>query len=67
MTHFGLPMVNKVRKKKSVSDNWENNNTTQLQQPQPISVVVNKYIMLDSLPQNLRYYITIVGPEKQHY
>ena len=40
---------NKIRRKKLISNKWENNDTIYLQPSQPIVVVVNKYIILDSL------------------
>jgi hypothetical protein len=39
----------KLRRKKLISNKWENNNILKLQQSQPIPVVVNKYAILDSL------------------
>ena len=42
-------MNNKIRRKKLISNKWENNDTIYLQPSQPIVVVVNKYVILDSL------------------
>jgi len=36
-------MNTKLRRKKLISNKWENNNILKLQQSQPITVVVNKY------------------------
>jgi lysophospholipase L1-like esterase len=41
----------KLRKKKVITNKWENNNILKLQQSQPIPVVVNKYAILDSLQE----------------
>jgi transcription elongation GreA/GreB family factor len=55
---------NKLRRKELVSNKCENNNIIKSQQSQPIPVVVNKYVTLDSLQEDRRHYITIVGPIK---
>jgi hypothetical protein len=41
----------KLRRKKLISNKWENNNILKLQQSQTIPVVVNKYAILDSLQE----------------
>jgi len=41
----------KLRRKKLISNKWENNNILKLQQSQPIPVVVNKYAILDGLQE----------------
>jgi hypothetical protein len=38
----------KLRRKKLISNKWENNKIMKLQQSQPIPVVVNKYAILNS-------------------
>jgi hypothetical protein len=40
-----------LRRKKLLSNKWENNNIQKLQQSQPIPVAVNKYAILDSLQE----------------
>ena len=44
-------MNTKIRRKKLISNKWENNNILKLQQSQSIPVVVNKYATLDSLQE----------------
>ena len=44
-------MNTKLRRKKLISNKWENNNILKLQPSQPIPVVVNKYAILDSLQE----------------
>ena len=41
----------KLRRKKLISNKWENNTLLKLQQSQPITVVVNKYTISDSLQE----------------
>ena len=41
----------KLRRKKLISNKWENNNILKLQHSQPIPVVVNKYAILDRLQE----------------
>jgi len=41
----------KLRRKKLISNKWENNNIMKLQHSQPIPVVVNKYAILDGLQE----------------
>ena len=44
-------MITKLRRKKLISNKWENNNILKLQQSQPIPVAVNKCAILDSLQE----------------